>query len=147
MSEMIKFDRDFIIRTKEILDKYYDNEKNEVTFLLNCLLALVCFPIEQKKDNFDEKTEIFREKCIKKLEYLKNPKPYINNDASHFFENIRNSIAHLNIKFMKDENPIKNITLFDIDDKGKTNFKINISITKLKEFAEYVANEYLETYF
>ena len=147
MSEMINFNRDFVIRTRKILEKYSDKEENEVTFLLNCLLALVCLPIEREKNEFNEESEIFREICINKLIELKNEKPYTNNDSSHFFENIRNAIAHLNVKFIKGENPIKNIILYDINDKGKTNLKFSITICNLKKFAIYIADEYVERFF
>ncbi len=49
MSMMYKFDKDFVIRTKELLSEFYDNTEREVTLLLNCLLALVVLPVERKK--------------------------------------------------------------------------------------------------
>lgn len=49
MSMMYRFDKDFVERTKELLNDAYYNTKKEVTLLLNCLLALVILPIERKK--------------------------------------------------------------------------------------------------
>ena len=50
MSEMPKFKQNFIERTLNILDEYSDNTQYDVTLLLNCLLSLVVFPIEETKD-------------------------------------------------------------------------------------------------
>ena len=45
---MEEFDRDFIIRTLDIIDNCSKYTKYEVTLLINCLLALVTLPIERK---------------------------------------------------------------------------------------------------
>ncbi len=142
MSEMPKFKQNFIERTLNILDEYSDNTQYDVTLLLNCLLSLVVFPIEETKDEISLKSEIFKDKCVNKLEELKNKKAYINKDSENFFRNIRNSIAHLNIKTNSKNEIIEDITLWD-----KPNFRINISVDNLRKFARFVAEQYLQTFF
>ena len=88
------------------------------------------------------KSEIFKDKCVNKLEELKNKKAYINKDSENFFRNIRNSIAHLNIKTNSKNEIIEDITLWD-----KPNFRINISVDNLRKFARFVAEQYLQTFF
>lgn len=157
MSEMKDFKKDFVYRTLEVLKKCYSETEYEVTLLLNCLLALVSFPIEQKQNEISIESEKFQNDCVKKLKELKNEENYINNDEEHFFNNIRNSIAHINIKLFPDENKrrIENVLLWNeewiIDgkrrNKPKITFRVNISVENLKFFAEYVAEEYIKRFF
>lgn len=147
MSEMKNFNKEFVERTKEILEKYYDNEKDEVTLLLNCLSALVSLPIEREKDEDSIEAEEFQEDCVKMMKQLIK-KPYTNKDERNFFRNIRNSIAHLNIKLEPNNGIIESVTLWSRNSNtGKIVLKINISVDNLKRFAEYVAQEYLDRFF
>ena len=57
MSDMPNFKKDFVERTLKVL-KEYDSEY-EVTLLLNCLLALVSFPIELQENEINVKAEEF----------------------------------------------------------------------------------------
>ncbi len=157
MSDMNDFKKDFVLRTLNILRKYYDASEYEVTLLLNCLLALVSFPIELKQNEINIDAEKFQNNCVNKLEQLKNQEDYINTDQEHFFKNIRNSIAHINIKLLpdKDKKKIENVLLWNEEwivngiqrKKPKTTFRVNISVENLKIFAEYVAEEYLSEFF
>lgn len=147
MSEMIDFKRDFVDRSIKVLNKYFENEEYEVTLLLNCLLALVTLPIENKKDIENEDVNEFKKKCVNKLKELKNDMFYIKMDYKTIFRNIRNSIAHLNIKEKSNNGKIESITLWNVNKKEKINFKVNISVENLKIFAEYVAKEYINSFF
>ena len=49
MSEIRNFNKEFVERTIDILEKCSKNTEYEVTLLLNCLLALVTLPIERNK--------------------------------------------------------------------------------------------------
>lgn len=147
MSEMKNFNKEFVERTKEILEKYYDNEKDEVTLLLNCLSALVSLPIEREKDEDSVEAQEFQEDCVKMMKQLIK-KPYTNKDEGNFFRNIRNSVAHLNIKLEPNNGIIESVTLWSRNSNtGKIVLKINISVNNLKRFAEYVAQEYLDRFF
>lgn len=147
MSEMGNFNKGFVERTKGILEKYYDDEKDEVTLLLNCLFALVSLPIERKKDEYSIESEEFQEDCVRMLKQLIK-KPYTNKDEINFFRNIRNSIAHLNIELKSNNGIIESVTLWSKNpDTGKIVLKFNISVENLKIFAEYVAQEYLDRFF
>ncbi len=155
---MKNFDKDFVSRTLEILDRHYGNEEYEVTLLLNCLLALVSLPIERNKIKKgiqdDCIIEQFRVQCINRLKQLINDKDYINTEEKFFFNNIRNAIAHLHIEVEKGNynNTIENVILRNAKNEEKYkrreyNFQINISVKNLREFAKFVAQEYLEKFF
>lgn len=147
MSGMKNFNKEFVQRTRGILEKYYDNEKDEVTLLLNCLSALVSLPIEREKDEDSIEAEEFQEDCVNMMKQLIK-KPYTNKDETNFFRNIRNSIAHLNIKLEPNNGIIDSVTLWSRNSNtGKIVLKINISVDNLKKFAEYVAQEYLDRFF
>ncbi len=160
MSMIYNFDKEFVKRTKDVLINCYKNTDYEVTLLLNCLLALVSLPMERKKvivkENVDIKIIEFRKKCIDKLNNLKNnyKEEIFNSKDRYILNHIRNAIAHLHISL--EESPyngqIQNIILRDAEDIHKFkvqdyNFAINISVENLKEFAIYVSDEYINTFF
>lgn len=159
MAEIKNFNKEFIERTKDILEKCSENTEYEVTLLLNCLLALVTLPIERNKvtkKKADAITLEYQTKCIDKLDKVKNhyENEIFNKEDTHTFNHIRNSIAHLHIEIENScyKGIIENIILKDAfnDEKFKRkeyNFNISISVDKLKEFSLYVANEYLEKFF
>ena len=70
MSEMKDFKKDFVYRTLEVLKKCYSETEYEVTLLLNCLLALVSFPIEQKQNEISVESEKFQNVCKKSCKTL-----------------------------------------------------------------------------
>lgn len=86
---------------------------------------------------------------------LKNYKQdEIFDNGNYTFNHIRNAIAHLHIELEESNynNKIENIILKDAKDideykKQNYNFKINISVDKLKEFAIYIADEYVKDFF
>lgn len=149
MSMMKKFERDFVVRTMELLDRRFEKEENEVTLLLNCLLALVTLPIEREKNAAKKrfKAKQFQDNCNSRLEELSKSFRWdeINND-NQLFRNIRNSIAHLNISFeLSPYGTIDYVNLknYPDGDKSKCNFEVTISVDNLRTFAEYVAQEYI----
>lgn len=100
MSQYSKsFNKEFIERTKSILDKYQGNY--EVTLLMNCTLALVCLPIEKLKysNNYPD-----LEIVSKISENLKSKFENSNNISDlSLLKILRNGIAHLNLKFINEE--------------------------------------------
>ena len=76
MAIMHNFDKDFVKRTKNIIENISKSTEYEVTLLLNCLLALVTLPLEQKKvdkyNKSDKEAIEFQKKCINKIDELRN---------------------------------------------------------------------------
>jgi len=144
MSEMNNFKKDFVYRTLDILEKY--DGKCEVTLLLNCLCGLVTFPIENEKNECKYKIDLFKEKCVKELESLCIRYDFYKRPYYLTFKDIRNSIAHFNIKVFNDEKKIDNISLraYSDEERPKQVFSIKISVKNLKKFAEFVANKYID---
>lgn len=149
MPMMRKFEKDFVERTIEVIEQYEKRkDDHEVTFLLNCLMGLVSFPIENKKDEKSQLSKDFRKKCVEKF-YEIDGEIIIGNDldVDYFFRKIRNAICHFNIEL--EENPygdIANITLWNIYNKKK-DFEIKFSVEQLRDFAKFIAEQYLTYYF
>ena len=145
MAMMKRFDKEFIERTLEVLERLSPKTEYEVTLLLNCLLALVTLPIEREKESDLLK---FQSHCNDKLRELKNERLYIDEtrDENIFFRNIRNSIAHLYIELEESsiKNQIDGVVLRNYTIAGKCNFQISLSIENLNKFAKFVAKEYLK---
>ena len=113
---------------------------------------MVTLPIEKEKKSNTFEIDNFKEKCVEKLESLCIRKEFYKRPYYTTFTDIRNSIAHFNIKIPKKEK-IEEITLkaySNKDKKGNTLvrprlvFSITISVENLKEFAKFVATEYLK---
>lgn len=145
MTMMKRFDKEFIERTLEILENLSSKTEYEVTLLLNCLLALVTLPIEREKES--DLVE-FQKCCNDKLKALKNDRLFIDKtkDENNFFRNIRNSIAHMHIKLEEGTigNEIDSVVLKNYKSPKFCDFQVSISIKNLKEFAVFVAHEYLK---
>ena len=144
MSEMNNFKKDFVERTIKILGDCSRYTEHDVTLLLNCLLGMVTFPIEIQKNKTNKKAKQYKIDCVNKMKELsKIEKNYCNDDS--FFENIRNAIAHLNIKVENNNGKIEKIEFRNLEYgvKGKCTLKISILPSNLKLFMEYVAQEYL----
>lgn len=144
MSEMGDFNKDFVKRTLELLENNYDKVEYEVTFLLNCLCGLVTFPIELEKENEKNiEIDIFKENCVEKLVNLCS---YYKECGRHYkfaFSDIRNAIAHFNMKISNKDGKMRQINLKAYSD-ARVVLDATISIEKLKEFAQFVAKEYLK---
>lgn len=153
MSEMKDFNKDFVNRTLYILNNHYDKVEYEVTLLLNCLCGLVTLPIKIEKNEYKMKTDLFKEKCVKKLASLCLSTNFYERPYYITFTDIRNSIAHFNFKISNKDKKIEKIKLraySNVDNKIgnklkklKVVFSITIFVENLKEFAEFVAMEYL----
>ena len=89
--QMKKFDRDFVERTKWIIQ----NVKCpfEVTLLLNCMLGLVNLPTERAKNA--ENSGDFQDACAQKLEERNVIKKKA--DRGRLFRSPRNAVSHLYI--------------------------------------------------
>lgn len=134
---MIDFKIEFVERSLENLENYYG--EYEVTNLINYCLSLIVLP---KEVCYDEISKKYYNKKIKDVEGLNfniegsfktNGKKreikemYVNS----FLRNLRNGVAHCNIKLLGDK----------YDD-----FKCEIRIEDFKSLVVFIAKEYLEIY-
>ena len=149
------FQVDFVRRTQKILSDLQKHTEHEVTLLLNCLYGLMIYPLEFMSTNKPQSLHNFQAIIQKELkDYVerseppigkKNPKPYSSC--------LRNAIAHGDFiieKDTKDSSEIEQI-IFEDRTPGKDSDGtphpphciIHIPVTKLQNFAQTVANEYL----
>ena len=137
--EMGNFDKDFVERTKWIVENI--SCQYEITLLLNCMLALVSLPIE-KTETGGNSSE-FRRKCVEKLSEL----GVIEEGTSHkrIFRAVKNALSHMYIEHVSQNQEITSIRIWDkLPNYRECHTKLNFSVSKLKEFALYVADLHLE---
>lgn len=140
---MEEFERDFVIRTKYTIEKEAKYNTYEITVLLNSLLGLLSFPIENRTKNTK-----FRKACLNYLTKnlkvtFKSHNDFTPNESKKF-RAIRNAIAHGHIELFG-ESKIEKIKLWNTI--SSTNHKMGISYefttNTLKKFALFVADKYL----
>lgn len=137
--QMKEFDRDFVERTKWIIQ----NVKCpfEVTLLLNCMLGLVNLPTERAKNA--ENSEDFQDACAQKLEEMNVIKKKA--DRGRLFRSPRNAVSHLHICPTSIGDSIEKIMLSDILEKNaQPHTQLEFTVDQLREFALFVADKHLE---
>ena len=138
--QMKEFDRDFVERTKWIIE----NVKcpYEVTLLLNCMLGLVNLPIEQTGNNDGD--EAFKSACVQKLDKMGVViKKNINKDK--VFRSPKNAVSHLHICPTSMGDSIEKIILSDMLEKNaQPHTQLEFTVDQLREFAQFVADKHLE---
>lgn len=137
--EMGNFDKDFVERTKWIVENI--SCQYEITLLLNCMLALVSLPIEKTKT--DGNSSEFRRKCVEKLSEL----GVIEESASHkrIFRAVKNALSHMYIEPVSQNQEIISINIWDkLPSAEESHTRLKFSVSQLKEFALYVADLHLE---
>ncbi|MEF2768361.1 MAG: HEPN family nuclease [Acutalibacteraceae bacterium] len=138
--EMPRFRRDFVVRTKEILENAGNEDfEYDVTLLINCLQGLICLPIENNKNE-----KAFSEICVDKLRKLDVIEKECTDDK--LYKSVRNAVAHMHIDPHNENGYINKIVLQDKNpDKGREYHTIlSFTVPQLKEFALFVADEYLK---
>lgn len=138
--EMPRFRKDFVIRTKEIIENAEShNFEYDVTLLINCLQGLVCLPIEKNKNDED-----FSYICVNKLREL----GVIEREWTHdkLYRSVRNAVAHMHIDPLNENGYINRIVLRDrIPEEGRDYHTVlSFTVPQLKEFALFIADEYLK---
>lgn len=137
---------EFIKRTLKLIDQYeylkynlHSDERFEVTLLTNCLLGLIVFPKEKSFSKIPTDRLLQSLKCDMGIhESYINPKY---KTLRHLIEDLRNAIAHLNLKFESDEstNEIKKIVF--LDDKTNPNETVaGFYAVELVSFIRYYSN-------
>jgi len=134
------FERDFIIRTIDIINKYEkyvpSAEQNEVTLLINCLLGLLILPKERcfVKIPTNKISELIDWGLTSEniINWGKRPN---NMDPNHYetllevVHKMRNSIAHIRIVPHAEDNEIKSLEFSD-----KSGFKAIVPVACLHKF-------------
>lgn len=137
--QMNEFDRDFVERTKWIIQNV--DCKYEVTLLLNCMLGLVNLPIEQTGNTNGDKG--FKNACVQKLEEMNVIKEKA--DKSRLFRSPRNAVSHLHICPTSTGDSIEKIILSDMVEKNaQPHTQLEFTVEQLREFALFVADKHLE---
>ena len=134
------FERDFIIRTVDIIKKYEkyvpSAEKYEVTLLINCLLGLLILPKERCFVNIptNKISELIdwgltSENIINWGTRPNNMNPNHYETLLEVVHKMRNSIAHIRIVPHADEKEIKALEFSD-----RSGFKAIIPVACLQKF-------------
>ena len=149
MSMMHDFDKDFVVRTKELLsgDIQRKSVEYDVTLQLNCLLSMVVLPLERKRNDNDTVDIAFKKSCIDFLRQNATITLGAQKTDDYLMMDIRDAIAHLRIQV--DPDPYGEIQDVIIENKynKKYEFSCRMSVKTLKDFALHVTNEYLRLYF
>ncbi len=145
MSRYIEQEFEFIERTKKLLEQYdkpevvpNQEEKYEVTLLLNCCVGLLILPQSEwkKKIPKEEISSVQWGIDPSKISICKNSKlvdepKSLQNVARH----LRNSISHYHFTVLENENEkIGSIKFEDKTSKGYQTFELTIEIEPLKKF-------------
>lgn len=150
MAEMKDFKKDFVNRTIDILNRCETNTEYNVTLLLNCLMGLIVQPIEDKKRQKNQDIMQYKSDCVNKLKELSGNtfEASLNSMDDEIFRNIRNSIAHLNVELGCFKGTINKVSFSNKKNGnvGKETLKYTLSVNDLKEFALFVATEYLNRF-
>lgn len=132
-------EEDFIKRTKKLLEQYESNtsneEKYEVSLLLNCCVGLLLLPKERHFSKINNNLLLNSDWGISESDIIiteNNPKS-VKNTIRH----LRNAIAHDGFKFLEPEdgNEIEKIKFTDI------NFSATITVNQLRIFI----NKFIQT--
>ncbi len=106
--EMKNFDKEYVQRTKKIIETMPKDYEYEVTLLLNCLNGLICLPIEKEPD----KASAFEKECVDKLKELGAIIKETSDEKT--FRTVRNAIAHAHVEPKNDDSRIQSLELIDI---------------------------------
>lgn len=164
MTAPVEYPKDFVEKTKKIIEDHFDSFKTsdrEFTFLLNCLLGLVITVNEKRGNKFNGEIDADFLKFIpEKIGFIDLPSNQtdllsdttIINIKKHsdlisktkvwFLGKIRNGIAHQHIKVEENDGNWTGIRLWNIKNKNK-DFEIIFTQKELKDLAIEIASIYL----
>ena len=138
--EIVNFDKEFVERTKEIIEQSQCFE-HKITLLLNCMLALVNLPTERTGKN----DESFKSDIIQKIKSMQVIDPEVSTTDDKLFKGVRNALSHMHINIENKNGIIDEIILCDKYPKATTyHTKLKFNTQQLKEFAIFVADKHLE---
>jgi hypothetical protein len=158
MDQVLDFDVDFVIRTKEILNDY--NGPRDMSIILNCLMGLVILPFEKVKSNPNafwdtELTAIpnlpsFHQHIFEPIERLakQNKQPILYPKTLRvFLRKMRNAICHQNIEAINKNEKFASVSFrnyFEPTTRQYLDMHIEFTQDELKTFALFVAEQYLK---
>jgi hypothetical protein len=154
--EYKQYERDFIRRTRKIIEQYEAyveknstiDEKYEVTLLINCFLGLLVLPHERL---FLDKIPVVP---FEKFEEWGLPENFVKNwgkipenerNLKEIIHHMRNSIAHFRITTYGDGSEITSINFQDCDSSGRIiTFEGEIPVKCLKKFVKKLAQTIID---
>lgn len=140
--EMLNFKKDFVQRTKEIVNENCNaNNDYEVSLLINCLCGLVSLPTEDT-DNSEEE---FISEVVEKLKEMSVVK--IQTEDKKTFRALKNALSHMHILVGNEMGKIVKVGFKDkLPGSDKFHTEFEFSVENLKDFALYVADMHLKRY-
>jgi hypothetical protein len=139
MSNYTNQNRDFVVRTKELLEQYKKSQipsekKYEVTLLLNCCVGLLMLPRTECYEHFPDESVSEKDWGIdpENISIIEGNKKTVPEVARH----IRNSVAHYRFVANDDSNTISSIKFEDIDTRNNNEktFEATIPVNCLRTF-------------
>ena len=150
--EIIDFNVEFIVRTKDILLKYNGDFEN--TNLINCTLGLLILPYENVKESEHEfwdrdlsavsELQFLRIRRFEPIQGLKKgvikcyPK-----SLKVFLQKVRNGIAHRQIQAMNDDGKFAGICVYNYHGEHK-DLEVEFPHDDLRKFALFIADAFLQ---
>lgn len=148
MSYYLEQEYDFVHRTKRILEQYQklqlsDNDKYEITLLINCFTGLLILPQQYWFDNLPASIINEKEWGIK-TEYI-NTISGNNKSVKEVVRHLRNSVTHYNfIVFDNQKKEIRSIKFKDYNRSEVLTFEAEIPVKNLNVFLNKFSNWFLE---
>lgn len=149
MSHYTNQEFDFISRTKKIIEQYNDiklpeNEKFEITLLINCLVGLLILPQQNWFDMLPSGYVISQKEWginKKHIHVIKNGEMM---DVKNIARHLRNSIAHYRFKaFENKSTEISSVSFKDYDQQGNITFDATIPIPSIRQFTKKLTDTLL----
>ena len=142
---MKNFEKDFVERTKSIIEnqRVQQDEKYEVTLLLNCLLGLISVAVENT-DLMDSNETPFMKTCVEKLDEMGVLTK--TTDEKKTFRAIKNALSHVHIELGNYEGKINKVTFGDKRDRNAKDYHtiLEFTVKQLREYALFIADLHLE---
>lgn len=136
------FKKDFVKRTIMIIESA-SNCQYEVTLLVNCLMGLVGLPTEKTPQTTDAK---FIQTCVTELHRI-HAVTKDSGDNQKTFRALRNAVAHMRISMSNEGGKIDSIQFCDaVNEAANSHTELSFTVQLLKEYALFVANEYLKRF-
>jgi hypothetical protein len=167
--ESTNYQKDFVERTKKLMENYYKciekEDELEVTFLINCLLGLVVVIAERgvtaAKGLIKDKDFLRTIKICFLNKKTNNMQCVIENnettaDVEHketlgayqyqwFLTKMRNAIAHQHIEPINEDEKWKGVRMWNESANGIKDFEIVLTSDELKNIAIGIAEDYLHS--
>lgn len=152
--EIKKFEIDFVRRTKDLL-KY--NGPWDMTNLINCTLGLIILPYENIQENpppfwnteLDKITNLpsFELLRFEPIKEIKGPEfKYYPKTLKVLLQKIRHGLAHQNIEPINENGQFTGVIIKNYypSNSGNLDLEVHFSQQELKNFALFIADEYLK---